>query len=181
MPSSPLTPRLSALLALFYPRAAEAGRFDEVDPADMPAVYRKLLAHEHHMTVTVEAHHGSPVDVQVLRKAVTSTHYARMILLKRQSDDRVVQYGIMRINLGRLDDAVRRDVESERIPLGRILIQHEVMRQVHLFSLWKVTPGPDLWRHFGLTEPQVMYGRTAIIDVDGEPAIELLEIVAPEE
>jgi hypothetical protein len=33
---------------------------------------------------------------------------------------------------------------------------------------------------FGLTEPKTTYGRLAIIHCDGKPAVELLEIVAPE-
>jgi hypothetical protein len=32
---------------------------------------------------------------------------------------------------------------------------------------------------FGLTEPETTYGRQAIIHCDDQPAIELLEIVAP--
>jgi hypothetical protein len=32
---------------------------------------------------------------------------------------------------------------------------------------------------FQLDRPQTTYGRTALIECDGEPAIELLEIVSP--
>jgi hypothetical protein len=74
---------------------------------------------------------------------------------------------------------VRREVESQATPLGRILIAHNVLRVVHLTKLWKVTPGADLQRMFGISPDHITYGRTAIIDCDGKPAIELLEIVAP--
>ena len=43
-----------------------------------------------------------------------------------------------------------------------------------------VTPGPDLCRLLGLAQPQTTYGRTAFIYCDGYPAVELLEIVAPQ-
>jgi hypothetical protein len=33
---------------------------------------------------------------------------------------------------------------------------------------------------FGLAKPQTVYGRTALIYCNGEPAIELLEIVTPQ-
>ena len=50
-------PDLAALLALFPP--AHYLRHAEPVPADkVPEPYRQLLVHEHHMTVTVEAHHG---------------------------------------------------------------------------------------------------------------------------
>ena len=59
------------------------------------------------MTVTVEAHHGCPVDVKVLDKVMTQRHYARKILLLRSTDACVVQFGIMRVCLEYLDPPVR--------------------------------------------------------------------------
>ena len=67
-----------------------------------------------------------------------------------------------------------------QIPLGRVLINHGVLRRVELSQLWKVVPGVDLCSLFKLDQAVDTYGRTAIIYCDGEPAIELLEIVAPE-
>ena len=132
------------------------------------------------MTVTVEEHHHGPVDVQVLESTKVGSHYARKILLTRQSDEVVVQFGIMRLNLRHVPDAVRREVESQSAPLGRILIQHNVLRQIHLHKLWRIVAGPELRAVFSIPDGSVTYGRTAWIDVDGERAVELLEIVAPE-
>ncbi len=172
-----VVPDVEVLARLFHPSVDVLGSFDEVDAGDMPQPYRRLLAHQHHMTVTVEAHHGSPVDVQVLQRRATATHYAREILLRRQSDGAVVQYGIMRVNLGYLDGAVRREIERESAPLGRILIEHDVLRSIHLFSLWRIEPGEVLRRHLAARPGRSVYGRTALISCNGEPAIELLEIV----
>jgi chorismate-pyruvate lyase len=170
---------LEQLARLFYPSLAALGRFDEVSAEQMPPHYARLLNHEHHMTVTVEEFHGCPVDVQVLDRHRTADHYARKILLVRQSDRTVVQYGIMRVHWRYLDPAVRVAVEEESTPLGRILIEHDVMRSIHLRSLWRVSPGVELCHFFGLPPDSVTYGRTALIRCDEEPAIELLEIVAP--
>ena len=60
------TPELDALAGLFYENIEALGQFSEVDSSEMPDVFRKLLDHDAHMTVTVEAHHASSVDVQVL-------------------------------------------------------------------------------------------------------------------
>lgn len=170
-------PDLDTLIGLFYEDPAPLGEFEEVEPAEMPEWFRGLLAHEHHMTVTVERHHNSPVDVQVLQTKITPTHYAREILLTRQSDHRVVQYGIMRVCFDYLGEQVRREIESQQTPLGRILIEHNVLRRVHLFSLWKIQPGERLAQCLELDPPQPIYGRTALIYCNEEPAIELLEIV----
>jgi len=179
-PAQPLTPDLDTLVGLFFDRPERLGTFVEVTSDETPPVYRALLDHEHHMTVTVEVHHGCHVAVQVLELLKTPTHYARKILLVRETDQRVVQFGIMRIRLDCLSPEVRAAVESEQAPLGRILIEHDVLRAVRLSSLVRVSPGEELCRHFDMPATGVTYGRTAMIDVDGEPAIELLEIVAPE-
>ncbi len=174
-----MSPDLDTIIGLFYAGRASLGQFARVEPVEMPEAYRALLAHEHHMTVTVEAHHGSPVDVRVLGRRETPTHYAREIVLTRQRDGRVVQYGIMRVNLKWLEPEVRNEVRSEKTPLGRILIEHDVLRRIQLFSLWRIAPSPRLRELLELEveAPRDVYGRTALIDCNGEPAIELLEIV----
>ncbi|MBI2825677.1 MAG: hypothetical protein HYX69_13415 [Planctomycetia bacterium] len=178
-PREPLTPDLEALLRLFYgpPRALAA--FHRVEAADVPAGYAALLAHDEHMTVTVEQYHGSPVDVRVLDRRVTPSHYARKILLARQSDDAVVQFGIMRVNFAYLEAPVRRRIEAEDTPLGRVLIESGVLRRVRLAALWRVAAGAELAALFGIAPGMVTYGRTAVIECNGEPAVELLEIVTP--
>jgi chorismate-pyruvate lyase len=170
---------LDTLVGLFYAAPEELGQFDEVLRADTPPVYRALLHHEHHMTVTVENFHGCPVNVRVLEVLRSGHHYARKILLTRQTDGAVVQFGIMRLNLDCVSAAIRRDIESEKIPLGHVLIKYDVLRVIHLDGLWRVSPGPDLCRLFEVTPAEVTYGRTAVIDCNGEPAVELLEIVTP--
>jgi len=167
------------LVQLFYSDVAELGTFEEVSSGQMARDYRMLLAHQDHMTVTVERYHNCPVDVEVLETQLDDRHYARKILLRRQSDRAVVQFGIVRLDFAYVDDEVRKKIESQTTPLGRILINHNVLRDVHLSQLWKVTPGSDLQRHFNLPSAVPSYGRTAVIDCNGEPAIELLEIVTP--
>ncbi len=171
---------LTALSDLFYPDLSALGDFTLESAEEIPSVYRKLLAHEEHMTVTVEAHHRCLVDVEVVDRKEQPPHYARKILLRRQRDRAVVQYGLVRINFACLDEPTQREIRSEQIPLGRVLINHNIMRRVRLLHLWRVEPGPELCEFFALDKPRITYGRTAIIDCNGEGAIELIEIVAPE-
>ncbi len=138
---SRVVPELETLVALFYDAPEALGEFIEAAPAAIPPVYRRLLAHDHHMTVTVERHHGTPVDVRVLEFQSTERHYARKILLTRQTDRRVVQFGIMRLDFKHLSAEVRREIESQSAPLGRILIAHKVLREVELFKLYEVALG----------------------------------------
>ncbi len=165
------------LVELFYEDPSKCGDFTETQASDLPAEYRSLLDHDDHMTVTVEALHDSLVDVEVLHAREDADYYSRKILLKRRSDGQVVQFGIVRLTLALLDEDVRREVAAHRMPLGRIMIKFHVMRHVKLESLWRVTPGVDLCRHFSSDKPT--FGRTAWIHVNNQPAVELLEIVAP--
>ena len=170
-------PDLQTLVDLFYADPSEMGSFAQIIPSEMPDEYRQLLAHSSHMTVTLEEFHGSNVDVHVIDRQKTSAHYSRKILLSRQSDSVRVQLGIVRLNSGFLNEKVRTEIESEDTPLGRILINHNVMRTVKLLSLWKIEPGQDLKELLDLSDNKPIYGRTALIYCDGVPAVELLEIV----
>jgi chorismate-pyruvate lyase len=173
-------PALDYLASLFYDDLAALGAFEEVLVEAMPEPYRKLLAHHEHMTVSVEKHFGCPVDVEVLTSQKSGDYYARKIILHRQTDGRVVLFGIPRLNLRLVSDEVRHEILSENKPLGRVLIDHNVLREVQLASLYRVTPGAELCRLFAVPAPLATYARTAFIYCDGYPAVELLEIVAPE-
>ena len=169
-------PDLQSLIRLFFEDPRQLGEFIEVPVEELPNPYRQLLGHTHHMTVTVENFHDSPVDVQVLKTHVTKNHYAREILLRRQSDQQVVQFGIVRLNRNSLNDPAWAEIENQSKPLGRVLIEQDVMRTVKLMSTWKIQAGPALQQAFS-TPAATCYGRTALIYTDGVPAVELLEIV----
>jgi chorismate-pyruvate lyase len=178
-PPTTAGPDLEELINLF-PGTDDMAGWEPVPADNVPPPYQQLLVHEHHMTVTVEAHHGSLVDVQVLAENLQGDSYARKILLVTRNDHRVVQYGIMRINLGYCSDAVRAAVLERKTPLGRILIEHNVLRRIEPTAFLRIFPGSAMLEWFGLEQMKITYGRLAMIHCDEKPAIELLEIVAPE-
>ena len=173
-------PALDHLASLFYDDLSLLGRFEEIRAEAMPEPYRSLLAHHEHMTVAMERHHGGPVEVQVLASRRDGDYYSRKIVLRRPGDRRVVLFGIPRLNLQLLDESVRQELLAEQKPLGRLLIEHNVMREVQLASLYRVELGPDLATWFQQPPGEITYGRTAFLYCDGYPAVELLEIVAPQ-
>jgi chorismate-pyruvate lyase len=174
----PSIPDLQELVSLFYAAPEEMGGCEEVTGDSLPDSYRTLLDHNAHMTVTVEAFHKSLIDVEVLAVNKDDGQYSRKILLKRQVDGKVVQFGIVRLQFDYLSDEVRDEIISQKIPLGRVLIQHNVLREVQLVSLWKIEPGAEILQLFNKQPGDIVYGRTALIYCNGEPAVELLEIVS---
>lgn len=175
----PPIPDLMELVHLFYDAPSALGEFVAVAPEEMPEPYRGLLAHDQHMTVTVERHHGCLVDVHVIETRNVGPHYCRKIILTRQSDGRVVLFGIVRMDLDQIEPATRDEILARQKPLGRVLIEHNVLREVELVELWKVSPGADLRSLMELRDATAIYGRTALIHCNDRPAVELLEIVPP--
>lgn len=182
----PSTLESQTLAGIFFDNPGEQlGRVKSVAPSELSPMARTLLDHHQHMTVTVERHHGEPVRVEVLREAWPDGAYAREIVL-RLASGRAVLYGIVRILLDAMPDPVRQLILARNEPLGRILIAHDVMRRVERVELLEIHPGKRLAELFGLRSldhaaeqgAANLFGRTALIHVDGKPAIELLEIVA---
>lgn len=167
------------MVGLFHASVEELAEFHRVHSEETPEPYRQLLDHHYHMTVTVEAFHGCTVDVQVLAARHEGERYSRESLLRRQTDQAVVQLGIVRLHLTALAPEVRQEIEAGETPLGRVLINHGVWRQVERHHLYRVTCGKSLAAAFSVPEKTITYGRTALMYCDGEPAIELVEIVAP--
>lgn len=170
-------PDTETLIHLFYDTVAALGQFERL--GEVAAPYAELLDQHEHMTVTIERFHGCNVDVDVLEVREADDEYARKILLRRQSDRAVVQFGIVRLRLGFLPPPVRELIRSQQTPLGRLLIQHNVMRQVELVQLWQIKPAEELCGYFGCDPSATTYGRTALIHVGDQSAVELLEIVTP--
>jgi chorismate-pyruvate lyase len=171
------TPSASRLATLFFSDLAELGRFEPSSPAKLPPQPRTLLAHNEHMTVALESFHQSPVSVNVIAEWRDEASYARCSLLSRQSDGALVQFGIMRIWLADLPASAQEEIASKKSPLGRVLIEHNLLREVELITLWQIEPGSVLRQQLQVNGKAPLYGRTAQILVDERPTVQLLEIV----
>ena len=179
--------RATALVGVFS-SPPEFGEIRNVGTEQVPQPSRTLLDHRSHMTVAMERFYGCDVCLRVVATKAdggddspSSSWYAREILLETPAGV-VVQYGIVRINLASLDEATAVEIRRAQRPLGRILIAAGMLRDVHGVELLEVLPGPHLRKLFlsdaGAAAAPI-YGRVANIQLNGLPAVELLEIVAP--
>ncbi len=146
-----------------------------VAPSDLPLVAQNLLVHQFHMTVTLEAHHHSPLAVKVLERFQSGDAYTRRICLSTDLAKPVL-YGVVRIHLNFCKPEVKKAILAEAEPLGRILIRHCVLTRIELLGLLRIRSErvPKAW--FGPREKDV-YGRLAVIHCDGKAAVELLELI----
>jgi chorismate-pyruvate lyase len=179
VPQRPLGLSVEELFAPFAP-TDDLPDYAFVAADEVPPPYHDLLVHRHHMTVTVEAFHGDLVNVRILASLLDGDSYTRKILLVLHDSGRVVQFGVARVHLNFCSEPVREAIIAGKTPLGRILIQHNVLRVVEPTGFLRVSACPAVAQWFGLKEPRPTYGRLAVIHCDGKEAIEVLEIVAPE-
>lgn len=149
----------------------------EVQAAQMPDSFRRLLVHNDHMTTTLGEYYGAPVGLQVLQFAHHEPYYSRKILLVLPPADTVVEFGIVRLDLSAMAREVRAQIVARDKPLGDILIEHDVLREIQPRWYFRFThPSPAL-QSFGPPDIGEAYGRVGVIHYEGRPAIELLEIV----
>jgi len=140
-----------------------------------PEPYHRMLVHEHHMTVTMESYHDCKVEVEVIDSRFVDDLYCRKIVLRSDVTKKVVQFGIVRFNFEFVTDAVRAEIESQKIPLGRVLIQHNVLRHIDLGAIIELQTGPGLAHYLEMEQGETTYGRMATIFCDGLPAVDLFE------
>lgn len=144
---------------------------------DMPPVYRKLLVHPDHMTETLRNHWGQDIRLDVLHHREAGDIYQRHIVLKLAGSGRVVEVGLVRIDLGYTSDAVRERIVERRTPLGDVLISANVLRRIEPRWYFRFESPCPLLSDFCDPELRTAYGRLGTIYCDDAPAIELLEIV----
>ncbi|MBN9118400.1 MAG: hypothetical protein J0I06_04425 [Planctomycetes bacterium] len=163
-----------------FPDSPDRPEAVEVPAGELPEPYHKLLAHTHHMTVTVEEFYGSPVDVRVLSCRRGGNEYARKILLAlKNGSQKVVQFGLVRINLGVCPEPVRNAIVEGKTPLGRVLIQHNMLRRIEPVAFLRVQLSATMAEWFGVAPGTETYGRLGVIYTGERPAVEVLEILAP--
>lgn len=163
---------LDDLLSIFgFPES-----IDIVYAKDMPEPYRTLLVHDRHMTVTLEEFWHSPVKVHVIDCREESALYTRKISLSNQSGT-PVEYGAVQIDLDCCSDDVRKQILARDTPLGRILIENNIMTHINCRLYFRLTPTPEIMLAYGLDNNEPLYGRFATVEFDSQPAMILMEVM----
>lgn len=169
---------LRLLLAFFGD--AKVPHCEPVRPEEIPEPYRRLLVHHDHMTVTLETHHNDKVRVVPYQVHRQGDLYARKLDLITETGGKIVMTGLMLFNFTFCSDEVRDLIIEQKTPLGRILIEHNIMRRVSAGSYMRFETDDEFVARFHLDQPRPAYGRLATIYCDEQPAVDLLEIVTPD-
>lgn len=168
--------RLRELLELFGDEG-DLERFVPVRAGDVPEPYNRLLVHDQHMTVTLEARFGGPLDLEAHAVRRAGDDYARKITLRASPGGPTVLLGVMRFDLACCPAPLREAVLSARVPLGRILTEHDVLRTLRPGPYYRVAPGNGRLLALPVRVPTDCHARLARIECGGARAVEVLEIV----
>ncbi|MBY0588523.1 hypothetical protein K2X85_15210 [bacterium] len=152
----------------------------EIIPAEaVPAPYRDLLVHHGHMTETLDRYYSSSVAVHPYLVHRHGEMYGRKLDLSIPPDGKIVMTGLMIINLTFVGAEVALKIVEGKTPLGRLLIENNVLREVNSGTYLKLAPTDPLVKRFHSSADRPAYGRLATIFFSDKPAVDLLEIVAP--
>ena len=153
-------------------------RFAQVDGEAVPQPFRRLLVHDQHMTVTLEAYHGGPVHLSVHDSVLRDDEYARKITLHARPDGPAVLLGIMKFDFRYCSAQTRDEIVGGSTPLGRILIEHDVLRHLSAGPYYRVSPHPARLLSLDVDLPAECHARLARINCNGGHAVQVLEIIA---
>ncbi len=154
---------------------------DAIPGEEVPEPYRSLLVHTNDMTPTLERFHGGLIHVTAMRRQERDSFYYREVVLSRDSDDAPVEFGAIKINLSLFPQSARKEILSERIPLGRILAVHKIKHASRPKAYLRVESDDFINNALKLTGSHTLYGRrNTLWDTGNHPLAEVVEILPPE-
>ncbi len=152
-------------------------RFTPVAGAAVPPPFKRLLVHDQHMTVTLEAYHGDPVHLNVHDSVLRDDEYIRKITLHATPDGPAVLLGIMKFDFRYCSVQTRDEIVGGITPLGRILIEHDVLRHLTGGPYYSVESGSSRLLGVDVDLPADCHARLARINCNGGQAVQVLEII----
>lgn len=144
----------------------------------LPEPQRSLLVHERDMTPVLAAHHGSPLQLEVLDLERGRNHLLRLVNLRRQDNRQAVECGAIAIYLSRFSPEVRALIEQGEIPLGAILQQENVPHQGQPRGFFEIRADSLFAHALGERKGAILHGRCNELSFpDGESFADVVEIL----
>ncbi len=107
-------------------------------PRAIPQPYHKLLVHDRNMTSTLEAFHAGPVYIDPLNMVQDEEETSREVILRRQSDDRAVEYGASWVFHRHLPAEASKLIREAKVPLGTVLKLCDCLHSVEALRYFKM-------------------------------------------
>jgi len=157
-------------------------RFEPVQPEVMPEPYRHLLVHDADMTGRLTDFHGESLFLNVIDKNTLRGVLVRRVVLCGTETNKEVEFGEIIIHLNRFESEVRDLIEEAKIPLGGIIVEHQVEFISSPSHFLKITADKMIAECLATTIGRDLYGRkNKLTNSRGEILAEIVEILPPVE
>jgi chorismate-pyruvate lyase len=151
-----------------------------VEAEEVPQPYKQLLVHNDDMTPTLERFHGCDLHLRILGRRRRGNEYFREVVLLADGTEEPVEFGAIKINLNRLNEATQQHILEERRPLGHILLEDGIPHSSRPKAFLRVASDRFINEALRLSGANVLYGRrNTLYDPDGCPLAEIVEILPP--
>ncbi len=159
--------------------SSEVGRrcCEPIEASQSPSPFAELLVHNDHMTSRLREHHGQPIALRVLDEVHEEPLYRRKIVLTLDGTDRVIEFGVVRIDFRFTPPEARTAILEQRVPLGDVLMSCAALRRIEPRWYVKLSARCPIFAEFSDPALTEVYGRIGTIYCNGDPAVELLEVV----
>jgi chorismate-pyruvate lyase len=166
----------------FYAQAGIALPSISPVPGDtVPQPYRTLLVHQNDMTPTLEQFYKTKIHLQILRRQQKGDLYFREVILLLDGSNRPVEFGAIKIHLDLFPPEPRKLILEERLPLGRILAEHNVPHFSRPKAFLCIRADCFIRASLKFSGSPLVYGRrNTLINPEGRPLAEIVEILPPE-
>jgi len=144
----------------------------------LPETARRLLAHDHGMTATLEAFWGERMRLTVLHTAEEAGRLRRHVLLSGADSGTPAELGLIEMHLDALPPGALFAVRQRRIPFGAILSACGVSFRSQPGGFLTLAADDSIARLLRVAAGEAIHGRaTTLYDMDGKTlatAVELL-------
>ena len=166
-------------LSEFYERTqTPMPRLEVVAKGDIPEPYRSLLVHEGDMTQTLERFHNQRISLRVLDKRLTADCLFREIVLVGDADQRLTEFGAIRIYLDRFDAEPKRQILACHRPLGGILQACRIEFVSRPTAFFRVRGDAMMHRALGSACDDWLFGRhNQLLNARNQTLAEVVEIL----
>ncbi|HYG74103.1 MAG TPA: hypothetical protein VEK08_03780 [Planctomycetota bacterium] len=168
-------------LDVFYAAAGlKLPRITEIDGATMLEPYRTLLVHKGDMTPALENHYGSSIHIQILQMHNKRDSYTREVVLRLDGSERPIEFGAIEIKLDLFVKKAREEIIEGVRPLGAIMREYSVVHTSRPSAFLQIQSDGVINEALELSGNMTLFGRrNTLINPEGQPLAEIVEILAP--
>ena len=166
-------------LSEFYEEAGlSLPQVEEIDASRLPEPYKSLLAHENDMTPTLERFHHESIRLRMLKHHHRGDVFSRQVVLLLIGNQKVVEFGAIRIYLRSFSPKAQRLIVEGQRPLGNILASERIAHTSHPRAYVRVTADEIIGQALQAERSQSLYERrNVLLNSEQETLAEILEIL----